>query len=246
MITLRRIRPATMVAVAAAALVLTACSGASEADVTADQLVGTWVTGENYDDALEVPFVSFGADGGWTGSDGCNGAGGTWELGDGGALTTTADPSTLIGCDGAALPAFVGDAAEVEVNDGTLRLIGADGGTLVELKSAPPEMTDGDDDVDTTPDAAMSAAGTWAADDAAVYLTLAAEGTVTGSDGCNTLTGSWTEADSVVTFGSLASTGKACDGVDTWLAEANSFSVDGSTASVIDAAGAEIGTLTRG
>ena len=61
------------------------------------QLVGRWKPA----DAPGNPFVAFAQDGTWTGSDGCNGTGGTWTAGpDGAFLASTLSLSTLIGCPG--------------------------------------------------------------------------------------------------------------------------------------------------
>ena len=46
---------------------------------------------------------------------------------------------------------------------------------------------------------------------------LADDGSLTGTDGCNRLVGTWTAEADTVTFADVASTRMACDGVDTWL-----------------------------
>ena len=91
-----------------------------------EDLVGTWVVDMTYDVHTQ-PFLTIAADGTWTGSDGCNGVQGTWELGTGGALTTTAGPHTLIYCDGKDLPALFDDATTVAVDGDTLTLMDAAG-----------------------------------------------------------------------------------------------------------------------
>jgi heat shock protein HslJ len=59
------------------------------------------------------PFVEFGADHTWTGSDGCNGAGGRWLLGTDGLILTTSGASTAIGCENSNGPRWVGQAFRV-------------------------------------------------------------------------------------------------------------------------------------
>lgn len=76
-------------------------------------------------------------------------------------------------------------------------------------------------------------------------LDLAEGGQVSGTDGCNRLTGKWTQDGDTVTFGPLASTLMACEGVDTWLNAAETATVDGSTLTVLGTDGTEIGTLKR-
>lgn len=76
-------------------------------------------------------------------------------------------------------------------------------------------------------------------------LEFNADGTVSGSDGCNRLSGSWTENGGVISFGPLASTKMACEGSDPWLVDPASATVKGDVLTVSDSAGTEIGTLDR-
>lgn len=78
------------------------------------------------------------------------------------------------------------------------------------------------------------------------YLTLEEDGTLTGSDGCNRLSGTWSvdEADQVE-FENVASTKMACEGVDDWLSQLSVAEVSGDTMTVLGADGAEIGQLER-
>lgn len=78
-----------------------------------------------------------------------------------------------------------------------------------------------------------------------VYLDLAEDGALSGSDGCNQLTGSWEIDGSEVDFGDLGSTMMACEDVDTWLSGAESATVSGDTLTVLGADDKEIGTLER-
>jgi heat shock protein HslJ len=95
--------------------------------------------------------------------------------------------------------------------------------------------------------AARSAQATWGDPGTAAkpYLTLDHDGTLTGSDGCNRLRGSWKQSGATVTFDALASTLMACNGVDTWLSRAATARVSGSTLTVFDGSHHRIGTLAQ-
>lgn len=103
----------------------------------------------------------------------------------------------------------------------------------------------------TSPDAGSSDAvgivGVWGDSDTrdAPSLVFAEDGSVTGTDGCNRLVGSWTADGDTVDFAPLASTRMACDGVDTWLSNGVSGTWDEASLVVVDESGAEIGTLER-
>ena len=89
--------------------------------------------------------------------------------------------------------------------------------------------------------------GTWGTPDAmgTPGLELNADQSVTGTDGCNRLVGTWSLNGDTIEFGTFASTLMACEGVDTWLSGASTATVDGSTMTVQDAGGDDIGTLER-
>jgi heat shock protein HslJ len=86
--------------------------------------------------------------------------------------------------------------------------------------------------------------GTWG-DPSAEYLSLADDGSLSGSDGCNRLTGTWEVEADQVRFGSLASTKMACEDVDDWLSQADAASISDSTMTVLSSTGAKIGTLEK-
>lgn len=95
--------------------------------------------------------------------------------------------------------------------------------------------------------ATNQAEGTWGeGGDGKPQLVLAGNGTLTGTDGCNRLTGTWTEKQDTVTFVDVASTAMACEDVDAWLSTLTTATIDDSTMTVFDSSGAEIGTLTKG
>jgi heat shock protein HslJ len=82
-------------------------------------------------------------------------------------------------------------------------------------------------------------------------LSLAAEqtgdqaGYVTGSDGCNRISGQWMYAGGELTFPQIGATQMACEGINTWLSKAKGATLSGNTLTITDAAGAPIGTLKR-
>ncbi|GGI45132.1 META domain-containing protein [Agromyces flavus] len=78
------------------------------------------------------------------------------------------------------------------------------------------------------------------------FLTLEDGGDLSGSDGCNSLSGTWSvdEADQVV-FENVASTQKACEGVDDWMSQLSVAEVSGDTMTVLGTDGAQIGQLER-
>lgn len=78
-------------------------------------------------------------------------------------------------------------------------------------------------------------------------LALAEDGTLTGTDGCNRLLGSWSEqgeGDTIV-FEGVASTRMACEGVDTWLSGLATATIEGDIMTVHGEGEAVLGTLDR-
>lgn len=91
-----------------------------------------------------------------------------------------------------------------------------------------------------------SFAGDWGQDaPGQPSLTIASDGSFSGTDGCNPLTGKGTISGDTFTFGPFASTLKACEGVTPWLNLADTAKVDGDTLTVYRSGGTEIGTLER-
>lgn len=76
-------------------------------------------------------------------------------------------------------------------------------------------------------------------------LTLAEDGSLSGTDGCNRLIGGWKQEGNTVTFTELGSTKMMCEGVDTWLNRAGSASITETSMTVMDQSGATIGTLEK-
>jgi len=90
--------------------------------------------------------------------------------------------------------------------------------------------------------------GTWGSPGQAgePSLVLGSDGSATGTDGCNQLVGKWTATSTGISFANqFAQTRMYCEGVDDWLGQASTATLSGSTLTILDASGAEIGTLDR-
>jgi heat shock protein HslJ len=71
------------------------------------------------------------------------------------------------------------------------------------------------------------------------------DGKVTGTDGCNGVSTTYTVEGDTVTLGRFMSTQMACTGVDTWLRAVHTVTIDGDALIVRNSSGDEIGTLER-
>lgn len=100
---------------------------------TADDILGRWFPADGT--AQGRAFAEFAPDGGWTGSDGCNGQRGTWTLGPGGdgAFDGTAGMSTMIGCENVPIARWIADADRAELHGGDLVLRDASGAQQARL-----------------------------------------------------------------------------------------------------------------
>ena len=89
--------------------------------------------------------------------------------------------------------------------------------------------------------------GTWGKPDVAGQpsLELTEAGEVTGTDGCNRLMGSYEVEGDEVVFEPFASTMMYCEGVDTWMLNAASATVEGDEMTIYNVEGQSIGTLER-
>lgn len=124
------------------------------------------------------------------------------------------------------------------------RLLALTTGLLMAFSAA--GCASGDQSGDSGAAGGGSPVGAWGSTAAqSPNLTFTDDGTVSGSDGCNRLSGSWTQDGETVKLGQMVSTLKACPGVDTWLTTAVSATVDGDTLRISDEGGTEIGTLER-
>ena len=78
------------------------------------------------------------------------------------------------------------------------------------------------------------------------YLSLADDGSLSGSDGCNTLSGSWSvDEGEQVLFEDVAMTRMFCEGVDDWLSGLTAATIADTTMTVLGQDGSEIGQLER-
>ncbi|WP_285114234.1 META domain-containing protein [Leifsonia sp. fls2-241-R2A-40a] len=76
-------------------------------------------------------------------------------------------------------------------------------------------------------------------------LTIKDDGTFSGSDGCNAMSGKGSVSGDTFTFGPFASTLKACDGVNPWLSRASTAKVSGDNLVIYANGGQKVGTLPR-
>ena len=89
-----------------------------------------------------------------------------------------------------------------------------------------------------------SPVGTWG-DPEVAYLELGPDGALSGSDGCNRLSGSWEADGDAVTFVGVAVTLRACVDVDDWLSRLDTAEVDRDSMTVFNPDGEQIGILDR-
>ncbi|MGO1770879.1 MAG: META domain-containing protein [Microbacterium sp.] len=95
-------------------------------------------------------------------------------------------------------------------------------------------------------DADAEVLGTWTSDEkGSPSLSFAEDATVTGTDGCNGIASTFAIDGDRIVIDEFATTRKACEGVDGWLGGVREVAVEGDTLIVSNAAGDEIGELTR-
>lgn len=99
--------------------------------VTRAELLGTW---KPLTDPSGKAFVRFDPDGGFGGSDGCNGAGGRWALGAQGRFVGLGGISTLVGCAGSNVPHDVPRGMRAGLDNGQLVLVDVEGREVVRLQ----------------------------------------------------------------------------------------------------------------
>lgn len=215
---------------ASAALMLTACvSPAATPTPPAASHEGVW--GDPH--GVATPYLELDDDGKLSGTDGCNRLMGTWKA-TGNDITFSGLASTRMACEG--VDTWLSGAVSAKVTDTTMTVIGADGSEIGALDRAA---------IDDAPES-EEFLGAWGPDDASQpHLVISADGRFTGSDGCNTLAGSWTLEGETLQFGQAVSTLKACPGVTATLGTLAAATVDDDSLTVLDAAGATIATLNR-
>ncbi|MFF1635399.1 META domain-containing protein [Leifsonia sp. NPDC058248] len=92
---------------------------------------------------------------------------------------------------------------------------------------------------------ASSPVGSWGEDGAGKpSAVFNSDGTVSGSDGCNRFSATWTDSGGTIEIGVLVATQVGCPGMDTWLTMMRSVKVDGDTL-VVYKGTEKIGTLAR-
>ena len=234
--------PTRFLVASAALLLLAGCtivtpdSESPSGSVQPGALVGTWVLDQSFD-SPEQPYVSFVQDNTWSSSDGCNRVQGTWEVGSDGALTTTSGPQTMMACEGAQLPLAVSRSTRVEV----------DGDTLVIHSSYDSTVTTLVRSTDRTVGPQGLPIGYWVESNTptAPFLSIQADGSYSGNDGCNVITGTWEQADDeAIVFTGGAMTLMACEGVDQWLSQAAQGRVQAGVMTLQSADGTVLGQLT--
>lgn len=224
----------TGIVLLAAAAVLAACAGNAGTTEPVDP-VGTW--GDPSETA--EPSLALASDGSLTGTDGCNRLTGSWSD-DGETITFSDVATTRMMC--AHVDAWLSELATGTIQGETLAVLddaGSEIGTLERSSSDEP-------DLDASADASVFL-GTWGTEgDRQPHLIISEGGRVNGSDGCNTLTGSWAAADDgSIEFTGVATTLMACEVVDQWLSHLASATLDGDTLTILNTEGTEIGTLPR-
>ncbi|MET0724995.1 MAG: META domain-containing protein [Leifsonia sp.] len=220
--------------IAAAALLATVTlAGCAGSVPTAANPVGAWGDAATPTE----PSLLLSKDGSVSGTDGCNRLVGEWKGTDDG-ISFGPFASTRMFCEG--VDTWLAAAASATVADDTMTVLDSKGKTIGTLKrdSANPAAESA---------VVIDALGVWDSGPAKPVssLTLSDDGKLTGSDGCNTLSGSWTAKGNTVEFGQVAATMMFCEGVDTWLSGLASATVAGDTMKVLGADGTQIGILTR-
>ncbi|TCO48480.1 heat shock protein HslJ [Kribbella antiqua] len=119
-----------------------ASTSAVETEPSVETVSGTWrpvqmaglkaLSAERPED----PVLVFRPDGTWTGSDGCNGLQGTYNIGQRGEFTAKAGMQRLIGCDNVPHTGVLQSAKRIAVDASTLEFYGADGRELARYARA--------------------------------------------------------------------------------------------------------------
>lgn len=86
--------------------------------------------------------------------------------------------------------------------------------------------------------------GTWTGAEG-TELELSVEGMVTGTDGCNRVSGTWEQDGDAITFSGMVGTLMACADVDIWLSDPATATIEGNTMVVFNSEGSELGELQR-
>lgn len=232
---------------AAALLVLTACTGTSAPQ--ADLNGTSWtLTGINGQPVLEgtSPSLSF-ADGQASGSGSCNGFGGEYTQSTD-ELTFGALMSTLMACEPAALMdqeqayfAALGTVTNFAVSDGKLDLLDQDGNVVLTFAAQDTTLEGKTWQVTAYFDGASGIVSTV---DGSIITAQFADGSISGSSGCNQYNAAYTQDGQALNFADPASTKMYCEGLMDQeiqyllnLASVASYRMDAGHLTLLDAGG---------
>lgn len=91
-----------------------------------------------------------------------------------------------------------------------------------------------------------SPVGTWGSTaEGEPHLIIAEDGSLGGNDGCNTMFGNWEADGDGLVFSDVGGTLMFCEGVDTWLSDMRTATIDGDTIRILGEGGEELGTLAK-
>lgn len=192
--------------------------GDQDQPVAANELDGTswtFVAGDGIEPPEGWPItISFDADT-FGGTASCNGYGGSFSLGDGGAITLSEVGSTAMACEPAASmeaeAAFLTALFDVDsynVSGDTLTLFG-DGAELAFTRQAPLPTAELVGQLWLLDTLIQGETATSVAGDPATLL-LRPDGTLEGGTGCRTLSGTWVDTGSQILFTSFSAEGNSC------------------------------------
>ena len=237
---------------------------ASSAAAAATDLAGTSWTLDSYSGADgatvaaettgSVASLAFGADGTFSGSTGCNRIAGTYTQ-DGSSLTFQAGPMTLMACDG---PVAAQETAVVAAlpkvasftSGASLVLLSADGSALLTYSPGMTSLAGTSwqaTGINNGKEAVVAQAGT-----ELVTAVFGADGTLSGSGGCNTYSSSYTTTGTdQITIGPVAATAMACpepamqieQEYFAALGNVTTYQIDGNSLTLRDDAGAAQATF---
>lgn len=100
-------------------------------------------------------------------------------------------------------------------------------------------------DATPSPEPTADVVGTWDSGGVVPELTFEAGGQFLGRDECNGLSGDYSVDGATVKLGMVLSTGRKCTGTVDWLYTSRTMTIDGDRMTLFNAAGEEVGTLTR-
>lgn len=79
----------------------------------------------------------------------------------------------------------------------------------------------------------------------AAFLSISDDGSLTGSDGANRISTTWTKDGSGAVIESFLTTQRATQGMERWVGRTRRVETDGDQLNVFDHAGKHLGELTR-